>query len=927
MSPARKLLFTLIGVLIAAALLYRLQLPSPDDKKTKSGGETTETGALPKLRLPDAVTPLAYRLRFAIDPQAEQYSGHAEIDVELAAPTRRIVLNGKGLSVRQARVFTSGGEAVSAAYSEIAGTGLAELRLRRPVDTKLATIVFDYTAFFGALEGVYKVVSGNQPLVFTQFEATSARMAFPGFDEPRFKTPYHVSFRVPAGQTVVGNTQVAVERLLGDGHKIVVLAPTAALPTYLVAFAVGPLEIVDGKIMAANQHRTAAVPLRAVTPPGKGDLARPALARTEDILTAIEAYTGIGYPYAKLDLIAAPDFAASAMENPGAIVYRDSLLLLGDAPSPERLRRFDSVHAHELAHQWFGNLVTSAWWEDIWLNESFADWLAAKMLTRLHPDRGFDKDINRGARTAMALDSGANVRAVRQPIRTQQDIDAAFTPITYEKGAAILAMFESYMGADKFRAAIGRYLQKHAGGTAATEDFLKAITETMGEESVAAALKSFIDQPGVPLATVEWSCPQTGVTINVSQSRYRPLGAPADADALWSIPMCVRLLNQDGKDATECIMAKRQHQTFYLREASCPSAIVPNAGGRGYYRWRLSAEDWRYLGDRAARLQPAEALSFADNLSAAFRDGSLVFGDYLPLIRQLAASADDDAATVSIADLKFLLHNIVPQDAPAQAAARALIADIYRPRLEVGLENLDAETSDDGDETREPLRRLLSLYIVDLQDPAITALMAARGKAYLGYGRSAADAKAVASDFRRVAFSAALMAEGSPFAEHLLAAMQGQDDPALREDVVLALAATPHAETIGRLLDYLLTPQARGDELHRSFAVLAHNSAAAPLVWPWLVTHLDAILARLPDWRKGEVATAAAGFCQAEDAGMVRQTLQDRLAAIGAEQRLAETVAAIQRCAALKAAVSEQVLSAFGIAAVAAPAPPLPEIK
>lgn len=923
MSPTRKILFTLIGVMVTAALLYRLQLPSPEERSAKSGGETTEAGALPKLRLPDTVTPLAYRLRFAIDPQAARFSGQTEIDVELAAPTRHIVLNGKNFSVRQARVFTSGGEAVAAAYREIAGTGLAELRLRRLVDTKLATIVIDYEAPFGALEGVYKVVSGDQPYVFTQFEATSARTAFPGFDEPRFKTPYHMSFRVPVGQTVVGNTQVAVERRLGDGHKIVALAPTAALPTYLIAFAIGPLEIIDGKTMAANQHRTATIPLRAVTPSGKGEAARPALARTEDILTAIEAYTGIGYSYGKLDLIAAPDFAASAMENPGAIVYRDSLLLLGAAPPQERLRRFDSIHAHELAHQWFGNLVTSAWWEDIWLNESFADWMAAKMLSRLRPAQGFDQDINRGARTAMALDAGSHVRAVRQPIRTQEDIDAAFTPITYEKGAAILTMFESYMGADKFRAAVKLYLQKHAGGIATTEDFLKAINETTGEEGTAAALKSFIDQPGVPLATVSWGCPQTGVTLNVSQSRYRPIGVPAVAETLWSIPMCVRMLSSDGTDSTECIMATRQHQTFYLREAKCPAVIVPNANGRGYYRWRLSAEDWQYLGDRAARLRPAEALSFADNLSAAFRDGALAFGDYLPLIQQLAASSDGAAATVPIADLKFLLHDVVPRDAQAQAAARALIADIYRPRLEVGLENLDAQPTDDSYETREPLRRLLSLYTLDLQDSAISALMAARGKAYVGYGQSAADASAVAGDFRRIAFSAALMAEGSPFAEHLLKTGQLQDDPAFREDAVLAMAATPHAEVIGRLLDYLLSPPARGDEMHRSFAVLAGNPAAASLVWPWLLDHLDAILARLPEWRKGEVVMAAAGFCQAEDAVLVRQALQNRLAAIGAEQRLAETVAAISRCAALKAAVSAQVLQAFGLAAGA----PAPEVR
>lgn len=913
MNPVRRFVLLSLAVVVFGIALYRLQVPlRPTGDGLRSLADAVgEVAEIYGARLPAGVEPIAYRLRFTIDPKEETFLGHVEIDVRLAKASSSLHLHGKRLNVTRARVLTPGGEAIPAHYREVGPHGDARLTLRKSAPAGAATLVLDYQAPFNeALEGAYRIQSGDAHYVFTQFQATSARLAFPAFDEPRFKTPFHVSLVIPATDEGVSNMPLAVARDAGGDRRLLVFEPTPPLPSYLLAFAVGPFDVTAGPVLPSSVLRARPVPLRALkTKDASGD-ADVALTSTQQLMTALERYTAQPYAFTKLDLIAAPSFAAAAMENPGAILYHDQVLLLPPSPSTAALRRLHQVHAHELAHQWFGNLVTPPWWNDLWLSESFATWLGARTLAKLRPGLDFEWVIQRGARSAMAADEAANPRRLRQSIAGQEDIDTAFDAITYEKGAAVLAMFESWVGANKFRDAVRRYLRSHIHGSATTDDFLKALSETLGEDVTAEAFRTFLEQPGVPMVSLEWNCPQQGVNIAVSQQRYARLGETA-APTTWGIPVCVRLFGADGTSKVQCMIATRPSQTFYLREEACPHGLAPNADGRGYYRWRITGPHAHRLGDMLARLNPGEVLSYADSASAAFRAGHMTVAEYLAAARRLAASAQWDAATTPLADLRFLLHHVVPPDESAQRIGRAVIADIYRARLEVGLEVGLQGGNDPG--ARELRRRLLDFYVRDLEDPGRMAVLADQGRRYVGYPNAAPDSDAVDADMARLAVTAALMSEGEQMADFLIRHLKDRMAAERHQVMLAALALTPRTAVAALFLNYLASAAVTPDDLHMALGLVADNPAARPLLWLWLTEHGQQAAARLPDWLKGDIVSVLDGYCDAAKAAWAPQVFTPLAVSLGAAQRLDNTVAQIKHCATLKAALQDSVHAAFGL--------------
>ena len=462
---------------------------------------------IPLGQLTAEVQPLAYQLELTINPELEEFSGKITIDLDINTSRNHFYMHGKNIEASKVQI-SDGAHTYNGRYEQVDSSGVVQISGPSPMAGKIQLMI-EYSAPFNqSLEGLYKVSESGSDYAFTQFEAISARLAFPGFDEPAFKTPFTTTLIVPENQVAISNTPEVSSEII-DGMKVVHFAPTKPLPTYLVAFAVGDFDVVEAPDLPPTDVRDRPLPLRGIAVKGKGDQLKYALKGTEAIVTALESYFGTPYPWAKLDILAVPDFNAGAMENAGAITYRESLLLFDDTATPERRRRYKMVHAHELAHQWFGDLVTPAWWNDIWLNEAFATWMAHVAMDMAEPEGNYRRDLlSRGLRV-MADDSLVSARQIRQPILSNNDIATAFDGITYSKGGAVLSMFENFIGRDDFRQGVRNYMDEFQYGIATADDFighLAAASTGQPGGLVVAAFNSFLEQPGLPLVEIASQC-------------------------------------------------------------------------------------------------------------------------------------------------------------------------------------------------------------------------------------------------------------------------------------------------------------------------------------------------------------------------------------------------------------------------------------
>ncbi|HEY1099382.1 MAG TPA: M1 family metallopeptidase, partial [Myxococcota bacterium] len=452
-------------------------------------------------RLPSDVVPLRQDLSLDLDPARIETRGTTSIAVTLSQPRQQLWLNARQLVVDQA-VVVSGGERLTARFAIVDEVeGVARLELPKVIAAGPATIELRFRgALHDNLDSLYRVDVAGRWYLFSQFEALGAREAFPCFDEPANKIPFRISVTHPRDITVVGNTQV-VKRSDKNGRTTIALAETKPLPTYLLAFVGGPIEIVDGPTSPPGSLRMTPLPLRGIVTTGHRAQLALSLKHSADVVADQERAFGIAYPFDKFDIVAVPDFSSGAMENAGLITYRDTRLYV-DERSPLNVQKASlEVIAHETAHQWFGNLVTMRWWDDLWLNEAFATWMAARTLQRLRPDFDGDLEIIDGAHVAMDIDSLATTRRIREPIVSRGDIDNAFDDLTYSKGAAVIAMVERFVdrtrGDGTFLRGVASYLRAHAYGTGGSAAFFAAISAVAGID-VTPMFTSLIDQPGVP---------------------------------------------------------------------------------------------------------------------------------------------------------------------------------------------------------------------------------------------------------------------------------------------------------------------------------------------------------------------------------------------------------------------------------------------
>ncbi|TWB44276.1 M1 family metallopeptidase [Nitrospirillum pindoramense] len=889
LSRLSLLVLILVPLLVPGTAAWGAARPKTAKVQVDDGAEM-----VPTVRLPDTARPLRYRLNLTIDPDQSEYSGQVDIKIALTKTSDHVWLNGRDLEMAAVEVVTAAGEHLPATWEQVTPDGVARVDFAQPLQPQTLTLRFTYSAPFDpSLDGLYRVSEKGLNYAFSQFEAISARQAWPCFDEPRFKTPYDITLTVKAGDEAVTNTLPVRQETLPGGGRRLTFGTTRPLPTYLLAFAVGPLDIVKGPTIPPNGARRKPIPVRGVALHGKGPRLAYALSVTPGLFLTLERYFGIPYAYGKLDLIAAPDFDAVGMENAGTILYSEQRLLVAADDTVDARRRFLVLHAHEIAHQWFGDLVTPAGWDDIWLNEAFASWLAPKAVDSWQPRMLTARMVEQEALEAMDLDSLASTRAIRQPITTTSDIETAFDNITYRKGAGVLAMMESYVGPAAFRKAVTTHLRRHIDGVATAQDFFGALADTMHDPVLVESLRSYINLPGVPRLSLGWTCPRTGLQVLTAQRRYRPLGSEASTAAHWTLPLCVQ---PNAASAPACMMVTAARQTFPLGQYACPAVLVPNATGTGYFRLSLTTEHWRRLLTVLPRLPAAEQMALLESLWGEVVAGHQPPSLYLTAAVSLAGVPAWDVASASFPRLKQLL-DLAPTEGD-RAALRLFLLQAWRPVMaRVGLTpgKLDRVAPENTALLRD---RLVAFLALELRDETVRAQLMALMR----------DPSAPPPAEVQATGMAVLAQElGRPYVDGLIDQVKTSTDAEHREMALDALNRVTDPVLAAQIRDLVFAPWLKLNEVNMLIRGQGRESSHLPAYWAWVQANIAHIRARGSTTTMGALPLPLEGLCSAPAADQVEAFFRPLAGELeGGGRTVDQAVERIRLCAAQRASTLSQ---------------------
>jgi alanyl aminopeptidase len=828
-------------------------------------------GAAP-LRLGSGVLPRAQSISLTVDPARDDYSGIVVIDLEVRKPVSSFRFHAEEIAIDSLQLQGAAGpiEVTHAPGEE----STVVVSTASPLEHGKHTLTIAFTNEFDRRSvGLYKTTRGETPYVFTQFQAVDARKAFPVWDEPSFKLPYQLTVKIPSQLSAVFNTPVTAEATAQEGWKSVVFAPTKPVPAYMLAIAVGDFEFTPIPNLS--------IPGRIVTVRGQSNLTKAAAEVTPPLLAALEKWFGIPYPYEKLDLIAVPEFWPGAMENPGAITFAERVLLLDPASAtPSDRRTLASITAHELAHMWFGDLVTMEWWDDFWLNESFADWMGDKITHQVYPELGHEVAELQNIQQVMSADGRVSAEPIRKVDRAPQDAIAS-VGLAYNKGKGVLAMVEQWLGPDAFRAGVNRYIRANAWGNAEAADLWAALAAE-GHEQAPAVLGTFLDQPGFPLIRVERL---SGRRLRVSQQRYAAAGVNIPAKR-WLVPVSIRYSN-GSRDGVHTFLLEKPSQVVTLpREAAW---IYPNANASGYYRWQVSAAEMKKLSERAsAILTPRERLGLVANVSALFAAGAIHGDEYLQSLAHLSADPNPQviaavAGAIAGLDLPF---GGGQNDARYDAWLRRVLGPVlerigFEPRAEEDAAvttlrpTLLAQLGQAGD--RKTLEFAHAAATRFVENPSTVHPSIAT--AVLRLNATKGDA-ALFEEYQKRFESSATPAERSRF----LGALGGFRDPALR----------------ARALDYSLTGPLRPNEILMLAGAYAFDSEARDAVLDWLMKNHDEVRKRIPPVALGWLGYFGGG-CEEERLQKAREFFsapERRAPAITKEMN--EVEEAVKECIALR---------------------------
>lgn len=781
------------------------------------------------LRLTHEVVPVAQSVELTLDPAKDDFTGRTIIDVLASVPFTSFRLHAQGPAFSTATLTATDGTVTSlTAVVTDAAHSLVTLTAPTALPIGNYKLAIDFTARFthDGL-GLYKTISRGETYLFTQFQDQHARKCFPCWDEPAFKINWQLTLKVPVALEAVTNAAVAFETRDAE-WKTIAFGRTPPMPSYLVAMAVGPLEYVPVPGLS--------VPGRIVTPKGQTALAAEAVRFAPPLLSRLEEYFGIPYPYAKLDQIAVPEYVYGAMENAGLITYTDRVLLMDpEKASFTTRRRLASIMAHEMAHMWFGDLVTMKWWDDLWLNESFADWICARIVEHQFPEFRIQLNESREIKGAMRSDALPSITAIRRPVTAESDLAQLVDELTYNKGKGILNMVENWIGPARFRATMRTYFLKHSWGNTTSDDLWAAFGHSSGDD-ITGMLSAFINKPGVPLVTLAL---EPDGQLRLTQRRFNNLGDP-QLPGQWQVPVVIAW-SKAGEIHRERILLKDETQLATIPGLATADWIYPNPDEAGYYRWNLSPELNARLTRQSAALKPIERVGLLDNTSALFSAGLIDGNDYLAYVTAFGRDLDPDVNTSVATNINGLADTFVT---PAMRSAyNAYRAAILRPILDrIGLLPVAGEP-----DHVSPLRATLYTSLgYEAKDAAVIAESRRLAALYLE-NPAAVPAGLVTSALAIAAYHG----DAALFARYQ-AGLESAKSPVARYAFISALSRFSDPALAERALDYSLTPALNSTEFLnvligvRGTGGVAENDELSELASRWMMDHYDAIAAKAP---------------------------------------------------------------------------------
>jgi puromycin-sensitive aminopeptidase len=798
-------------------------------------------------RLPTTVHPRAYRLVLTPDLSAATFVGDVEIDVTIEEPIRDIVLNAAELEISFAELNMAdpdGGYALTPERVDIdVHEEQAKLAFAEELPPGSATLHLVFEGVLNdMLHGFYRSTftddSGQEHVIATtQMESTDARRGFPCWDEPAFKATFEITLVVDDTLGAWSNGRVVEEAPEPGGRRRVRFAPTMVMSTYLVAFIVGPLE-------ASDPVDVGGVPLRIVHPPGKGHLTGFATEVGRHALAFFTDYFGIPYPADKLDLVAIPDFAFGAMENLGCVTFRESLLLIDpDQAARVELERVADVVAHEIAHMWFGDLVTMRWWNGIWLNEAFATFMEILAVDAFRPE--WQRWVSFGVERemAMAVDGLFATRPVEFPVGRPEEAEGMFDVLTYQKGGSVLRMLEQFIGADTFRRGVSDYLTTHAHGNTETADLWDALERSSGRD-IRGIMGTFIDQGGYPLVRVD----EQG---SLSQAPFSYRGRPGGAiGSHWQVPVLLRSLGT-GTDGTSGPAPDPEPVLLDRPTAGAAGGgglRLVNAGGSGYYRVAYPSAILTRLSSALGVLAPLERYNLVSDTWAAVLSGDGELGDFLHLAESLVAAGEDDPSVWSVvAGAVWLTDRVVP------TADRMVLTQAVRHLFTPLFERLTFDPRPDDGERTPALRAsvIRTLGIVG-DDPSVRAEAAAR------FARS--DATPLDPDIAAAVLD--VVADGGGTEEYgvFLARHLKPANPQEENRYLYALASFTDSELAAETFDFALS-EVRTQNAPFLIQLLLANRVTGVETWPRLRDAWDTITARFPSNIVPRMLDGVRGLC------------------------------------------------------------------
>jgi aminopeptidase N len=825
-------------------------------------------------RLPDTVLPEHYSLKLAPDLQTATFTGKETIDVTLNQPSSTITLN--AAEIKFASVTAKvGGSALTAKVTEDAEKQQATFDFGQPLPAGKLTLAIDYTGILNnELRGFYLSKTAKRNYAVTQFESTDARRAFPSFDEPAFKATFDVTLVVDHDDTAISNTNIVRDEPAAGNKHAITFATTPKMSTYLLAFLVGDFKCVAGS--------SDGVPIRACATPDQVQYGAFALSAAEFVLHYYNTYFGIKYPMPKLDMIAIPDFEAGAMENFGAITYRESDLLLDTKhASVGAQRNVALVVAHEMAHQWFGDMVTMQWWDNTWLNEGFATWMENKPVAAWHPEWSVPEEVAADNQGTLDLDAQRITRTIRAKAETPDEINEMFDGISYGKAGAMLLMVENYLGEETFRQGVHNYLAAHLYGNATAEDFWSAQT-AVSHKPVDKIMESLVAQPGEAL--LSFSDLKAGKSVSVSQQRFfLDPEAKAEGTEKWTLPVCIKAAS--GQDCPVL--------TGVMQQLALPAApyFFANAAGKGYYRSSYTPDLYRALLPHVeSGLSPSERISLLGDQWALMRAGKSEIARYLDLVHEVRTDSTPSLIASINGDLNTIYSRIAATD-----QERAALSKWVREQFAPALKAIGEPSAADTPEKHELRADLLTLVGGVGNDPEAIAQARAVTEKSLAHPEEADPTLFVA------ALSIAARNGDASLFDRLQAASEEAPNPQQRASALRALALFRDPALEKRALDYVVSGKVRNQDSASLIATELGSVYTRDFAWRYIHENWEKVSAQFTTFSGAYVVGATGNFCSADQLNDVTSFFASHKVA-ASERTLARAKDAINACITLRAA-------------------------